>query len=177
MEKDGWVYLNIFKGMYGLKQAGTISNMELTKHLDNFGYYPVQQNPGLWRHKTRATIFTLVVDDFVIKYATHQDADHLLQALCAKYTISTDWEATLYIGITLKWYYTDGHVDLSMPKYVTKALHKFKNSLQKFLPNNKPEYSPHKHVKANYGQKVQNAEPANNTPILDFVDINLIKQL
>ena len=65
--------------------------MELTKHLDKLGYYPVQNSPGLWTHKTRAKFFTLVVDDFTIKYATHQDADHLLQALCAKYTISTDW--------------------------------------------------------------------------------------
>ena len=133
--------------------------------------------PCLWRHKTRATIFTLVVDDFAIKYATHQDAEHLLQALCAKYTISTNWEASLYIGIMLKWNYTAGHVDLSMPKYFTKALQKFKSSLQKFLPNNKPEYSPHKHVEPNYGQKVQYAEPADDAPTLDFVDINLIKNL
>ena len=102
-----------------------------------------------------------VVDNFAIKYATKQDADHLLQALRAKYTISTDWEASFYIGITLNWDYTDGHVDLSMPKYVAKALHKFKISLQKFHPNNKPEYSPHKHVEPNYGQKVQYAEPSN----------------
>ena len=152
--KDGWVYLKILKGMYGLKQAGIIANMELTKHLDKFGYYPVQHTPGLWRHKTRATIFTLVINDFAIKYATHQDADHLLQALRAKYTIYTDWESSLYIGITLKWDYTAGHVNLSMPKYVAKALHKFKKSLQKFDPNNKPEYSPHKHVEPNYVKKV-----------------------
>ena len=95
MYKEGWVYLKIVKGMYGLKQAGIIANIELTKHLDKFGYYLVQHTPGLWRHKTCAAIFTLVVDDFAIKYATHQDADHLLQALCAKYTISTDWEASL----------------------------------------------------------------------------------
>ena len=67
VDKDGWVYLKILKGMYSLKQAGIIANMELTKHLEKFGYYPVQHTPGLWRHKTRATIFTLVVDDFTIK--------------------------------------------------------------------------------------------------------------
>ena len=75
--------------MYGLKQAGIIDNMELTKQLNKFGYHPVQHTPGLWRHKTRAKIFTLVIDDFEIKYATHQDADHLLQALRAKYIIYT----------------------------------------------------------------------------------------
>ena len=124
----------------------------------------------------RATVFTLVVNDFAIKYATHQDADHLLQALCAKYTISTDWEASLYIDITLKWDYTADNVDLSMPKYVAKALHKFKKSLQKFHPNNKPEYSLQKHFEPNYGQKVQYAEPADDTPTLDSVDINLIQK-
>ena len=83
----------------------------------------------------------------------------------------------MYISITLKWDYTAMHVDLSMPKYVTKALHKFKNSLQNFLPNNKPEYSVHKHVETNYGQKVQYAEHADDTPILDSVDINLIQKI
>ena len=62
------------------------------------------------------------------------DADHLLQALRAKYTISTDWEASLYIGITLKRDYTAGHVNLSMPKYFIKALHRFKNSLKNSFP-------------------------------------------
>ena len=67
VDEDGWVYLKIMKGMYGLKQSGIIANMELTKHLDKFGYHPVQHTPILWKHTTRATIFILVVDYFVIK--------------------------------------------------------------------------------------------------------------
>ena len=151
--------------------------MELTRHLDKFGYHPVQHTPGLWKHNTRATIFILVVDDFAIKYASRQDAEYILQSLCAKYTISTDWNASLYIWILLNWDYTARNVDLSMPKYVVRALHKFKQSLQKFHPDNKPEYSPHKHVEPNYGQKVQYAEPTDDAPKLDSVDINLIQKL
>ena len=83
----------------------------------------------------------------------------------------------MYTGITLKWDYTAGHVDLSMPKYVAKALHKFKNSLQKFHPNNKPEYSPQKHVEPNYGQKVEYTELANDGTKMDSVDINLIQKV
>ena len=64
-----------------------------------------------------------------------------------------------------------------MPKYVAKALHKFKQSLQKFHPNNNPEYYPHKHVDPNYGQKVQYAELADDAPTLDSVDINLIQKI
>ena len=70
VEEDRWVYLKIVKGMYRLKQAGNIANMELTKHLDKFGYHSVQHTPGLWKHNTRATIFTLSVEDFAIKYAS-----------------------------------------------------------------------------------------------------------
>ena len=63
-----------------------------------------------------------------------------------------------------------------MLKYVAKALNKFKKSLQKFHPNNKPEYYPHKHVEPNYVQKVQYAEPTDDAPILDSFDINLIQK-
>ena len=87
------------------------------------------------------------------------------------------WEASLYIGISLNWGYTAGHVDLSMPKYVARALHKFKQSLQKFHPDNNPEYSPHKHLEPNYGHKVQYAEPTDDAPKLYSVDINLIQKL
>ena len=64
-----------------------------------------------------------------------------------------------------------------MLKYVARALHKFRHSLQKFHPENKPEYSPHKHVEPNYIQKVQYAEPTDDAPKLDSVDINLIQKI
>ena len=77
----------------------------------------------------------------------------------------------------MNWDYTAGHVNLTMPKYVARALHKFKLSLQKFHLDNKPEYSPHKHVEPKYGQKVQYAEPTDDTTKLDYVDINLIQKI
>ena len=97
--------------------------MELTKHLEKFGYHPVRHTSGFWKHNTRATIFTLFVDNFAIKYASKQDAGHLLQALCTKYTIYMDWDTYLYIVIILYWNYTAGYVDFSMPKNVARGLH------------------------------------------------------
>ena len=64
-----------------------------------------------------------------------------------------------------------------MPKYVARELHKFKQALQTFHPDNKSEYSPHKYVEPNYGQKVQYAEPTDDAPKLDSVDINLIQKI
>ena len=105
VDTNGWVYMKICKGMYGLKQAGIIANDELIKHLKPYGYHPVKFTPGLWKHTDNDTIFSLVVDDFAIKYTSMEKANHLLNALKDKYTISIDWDASLYIGISLEWDY------------------------------------------------------------------------
>jgi hypothetical protein len=39
---DGWVYIEIRKGMYGLKQAGLLANQLLQTRLSPFGYYPAR---------------------------------------------------------------------------------------------------------------------------------------
>jgi hypothetical protein len=38
----GWVYIEIRKGMYGLKQAGLLANQLLQTRLAPFGYYPAR---------------------------------------------------------------------------------------------------------------------------------------
>ena len=68
VNNQGWIYMRIKKGMYGLKQAGIISNQDLVKHMAPFVYHPVQHTPGLWFHESRKTIFSLVVDDFWVQY-------------------------------------------------------------------------------------------------------------
>jgi hypothetical protein len=54
--------------MYGLKEAGLLANQLLQTLLNPFGYYPARHTPGLWLQKTRPISFTLVVDDFTVKY-------------------------------------------------------------------------------------------------------------
>ena len=44
----GWVYFEITKGVYGLKQAGKLANDLLTQRLDKHGYYQCNTTPGLW---------------------------------------------------------------------------------------------------------------------------------
>jgi hypothetical protein len=78
---DGRVYIEIRKDMYGLKQAGLLANQLLKTRLALFGYYPACYTPGLWLHKTRPISFTLVVDDFTVKYVGKQHAAHLRNAL------------------------------------------------------------------------------------------------
>jgi hypothetical protein len=99
----GWVYLEIRKGMYGLKQAGLLANQLLQQRLAHYGYYPSRHIPGLWLHKTRSIAFTLVVDDFAVKYVGKDNSHHLRNALLCHYEITSDWGGTVYSGMTLKW--------------------------------------------------------------------------
>jgi hypothetical protein len=102
---NGWVYLEIGKGMYGLKQAGLLTNQLLNKRLKSFVYHPARHTPGLWLHSTKHTAFSLVVDDFAVKYVTKADEHHLRDALLQHFEIATDWCRTVYSGITLDWDY------------------------------------------------------------------------
>jgi hypothetical protein len=92
---DGCAYIEIRKGMYGLKQAGLLANQLLQTHLAPFGNYPARHTPGLWLHKTRPISLTLVVDDFSVKYVDKQHAEHLGNTLLRKYELTTDWTATV----------------------------------------------------------------------------------
>ena len=79
--KNGFVYILIQKGIYGLPQAGKLANDEFIKHLAPFGYQPTTHTPGLLTHKNRNISFVLTIDDFGIKYTKMRDATHLFNAL------------------------------------------------------------------------------------------------
>ena len=53
--------------MYGFKQAGSIANDELQKYLKPYMYAPVRHTPGLWEYNGIDTMFTQVVDAFLVK--------------------------------------------------------------------------------------------------------------
>ena len=48
--QNGFVYMQIEKGMYGLPQAGILSNKLLRKNLAPHGYYEMPHTPGLWKN-------------------------------------------------------------------------------------------------------------------------------
>ena len=78
---NGYVYMEIRRGMYGLPQAGMLANKLLKKRLAPHGYYEVPHTPGLWRHQFRPVMFTLVVDDLGVKYVGREHAEHLMNAI------------------------------------------------------------------------------------------------
>jgi hypothetical protein len=91
MAVGGWVYINIRKGMYGLKQAVLLSNQLFQKRTAPSGYYPTQHTPRLWVHKTRPISFSLIVDDFAVKCMGQENAEHLRNTLLRIYELTIDW--------------------------------------------------------------------------------------
>jgi hypothetical protein len=160
---DGYVYLEIRRGMYGLKESGIIAFNQLVAKLAPYGYEPAPFTPGLWRHSNRRTTFVLCVDDFGVKYFTKQDALHLIHAIKSHYELTIDWAGTLYCGLTLDWHYDKGYVDVSMPDYVASALARFKHPKP-----TRPQHAPHLWSEPAYGsRKPQRPTLPSTAPPLD----------
>eukprot|EP00804_Cyclotella_cryptica_P011478 CCRYP_016405-RA/>CCRYP_016405-RA protein AED:0.32 eAED:0.32 QI:0/0/0/1/0/0/3/0/516 len=151
--KNGYVYMEIRRAMYGLPQAEVI------------------HTPGLWKHTTRPVSFTLVVDNFGIKYVGKEHADHLLNALKQHYTLEIDWSGTLYCGIALQWDYLNKTVDISMPGYIKKVLQRFRHECSK------PQHSPYQCAPKQYGKAAQLPLPRNDSSPLEKPGTTRIQQI
>ena len=134
--------------MYGLKAAALLAYNQLVTTLQQYGYHPVEGTMGLWKHISRPLHFCLCVDDFGIKYFNKDDLDHFLNSLSTKYKYSVDWLGTNYCGLTLRWNYDKGYVDILMPGYIDSALVRLQYKQLKH-----PQYSPHQHQSFKYGNK------------------------
>ena len=162
METDGWCYVEIRKAMYGLKESGFLANQELKTVLAKEGYIPAKFTPGLYTHKTRPIAFSLVVDDFGVKYINKEDMEHLIAALGKKYPIKVDWKAEFYLGMTIKWDYNNRTAKLSMPGYVKEALLEFQHESTNGIKYNSPSpYTPPVYGKKQQMAKIDDTKPIN----------------
>ena len=87
--------------MYGLPQSGLLANELLENRLNKRGYQQRKLVDGLWKHDWRSIQFKLVVDNFGVKHEGEKHALHLKQTLEENYKVTTEWDGTRYIGITL----------------------------------------------------------------------------
>ena len=169
--KNGYIYVQIEKGMYGLPQAGILANQLLRERLKPHGYYEVPHTPGLWKHKHLPVQFTLVVDDFGVKY-TGNHAQHLVNALKETYEIKEDWTGALYCGIHLKWDYEKRILDTSMQGYVEKQLRKYKHK-----KTTKPQNTPLQPFPRQYGKNAQQPIPTDDSPPINTDQQKFIEQV
>lgn len=169
--RNGHIYVEVRRGMYGLPQAGKLANVQLQAFLEPHGYKPCTVTPGLWKDENSSLMFTLVVDDFGVRYDNKSQADKLLQVLQKKYRVSCDWTGARYIGLTINWDYINGTVDISMPGYINRALQRFGHTKPK-----RPEHSPHEWTTPNYGARQQYAT-TDSTPFIDIKQVRHVQEV
>ena len=173
--KNGFVYLEVRNTIWGLPCAGAVSNALLKKRLAPKGYYEVPHTPGLWKHISRPISFSLVVDDFGVKYEGKEHVKHLIAALKEHYTISEDWTGGLYCGIKLEWNYakqlSDRYVELSMPGYIEKVLTKYNHPTPK-----KPVNTPYRVAPKKFGTAAQTPREPDNSPSAGEEGIKFVQQ-
>ena len=99
-------------------------------------------------------------------------AKHLKETLETYYEVTADWKGELYAGITLDWDYVNKTVDLSMPKYIAKALHKFAHP----APSS-PQHAPYKAPTIVYGAKTQRPVEDDTSPTLPEERITRIRNI
>ena len=166
---DGYVYIKIIKGMYGLKQAAILAYKNLSKLLIGAGYIPIATSQGMWKHSTRKTLFCLCIDDFGVKYHTKDDLLHLKNTIEQHYTCNVDWSGKNYLGLTLEWNYERQYVDIGMPDYIPHSLERLG-----YKPDVYPQYSPHPYVPINYSNN-RDAHTATSEDTSPFLSVKEAK--
>ncbi len=168
--KNGFVYLEMRRAVRGLPQAGILANKLLQKCLLPHGYYKCKHTLGLWRHLTRPISFTLVVNDFGVKYVGREHVEHLIKCIKEKYEVTEDWSSDLYCGITLHWDYSARTVNISMLGYIKKLLQKDKHKMPI-----KQQHCPYTPAPKQYGAEAQAPLPVDISSKLSDKDIKEIQ--
>jgi hypothetical protein len=139
-----------------------------------FGYYKCINTPGLWYHNVlRPILFTLVVDDFVVKYVGKEHAGRLIASIRSTYKkLTEDWTGSLYCEITLDWDYVGRTVDISMPGYIKKKLQEYKHVLPGRI-----QYCPYSPEPKKFGSDAQAPLLPDATPVLNAKGIKQIQQI
>ena len=172
IDNNGWVYIEIRKGIPGLNQVVIITYECLQKHSATHGYVTDPNTPALWRHITRYFPSMLTVGDFGIKYVVKQHETHLLKYLKEKYDISIDWKGASYCGLTIARNYAEKYVDISMIEYIKKALQRFKHVGVKCFEDATALYN-----KPYFGAKKQWTDNASTKEILAPYDIKHVQSV
>jgi hypothetical protein len=135
--------VKITQGIYGLPQAGRLAQDKLTKILEESGYIQAANTPCLFKHVSNSITFTLVVDDFAVKYKSEDDVKHLIATLRKVYELTEDWKGSRYLGMSITFMGSgkSRRVSLSMPGYVEAALRRF--PVKSSRPVSAPAISDH----------------------------------
>ena len=77
----------------GLEQSGKIAHNNLVQQLNKYDHVQAEHTDGLFVHKLGGISFTLVVDNFGIKYTNTDDINHLISIMRSKYKFKVNFAA------------------------------------------------------------------------------------
>ncbi len=117
-------------------------------------------------------MFTLVVDNFGVKYVSKDNVYHLITSIKKDYTLTKDWSGGLYCGIQLDWDYDKRTVDISMPGYVKKKLQEYGHVMKYWI-----QMCPYSPEPKKIGTEAQAPLPPDTSPKLDGKGIKRIQQI
>ncbi len=120
-----FVIFHIDQTMYGLKDAGKLSNLRLVSLLSASGFLETT-TPCLFRHVSRPISFVLVVDDFGIKYQNRDGYDYLISCLSRLYHVKSHPIASKFLGFAITHDRSQRTLSLSYPGYVDALLHRLR---------------------------------------------------
>jgi hypothetical protein len=83
-----FLFCDVLKTVPGLPQSGLLSQLRLVSLLTQHGFSETT-TPMLFRHHTHSTAFTLVVDDFLVRYSHPSELDHLVACLSTLYELKS----------------------------------------------------------------------------------------
>ena len=146
--------------MPGLPQSGLLSQRRLITLLNSHGYTETT-TPMLFRHSSRPITFTLVVDDFGVKYSSPSDLDHLITCLQTLYALKTHRTGNHYnyLGYTIDYAKPDRTMTLSMPAYIPSLLRQLRPS------GIRPAPSPAIYTPPSYGSTAPQITPVDLSPL------------
>jgi hypothetical protein len=159
------------RAVWGLPQAGILANKFLQR-LTPHGYYGCIQTPGLCKHTTCPISFTLVFDNFGVKYVQQEDINHLIKCDKSKYELTADWTGDQYCVIRLKWDYKLHTLDISMPGYIQNQLQKYKHASPPC-----PQHCPNASMPKQYGSEAQHPLTLDMSPPLFDGDVKNVQQV
>jgi hypothetical protein len=116
--------------------------------------------------------FSLVMDDFGIKYIGRNNAEQLMTSIKKNCDISSDWTGSDCCSLKHNWDHINGTVDLYMPGYIKAALHKYQHPTP-----TRPEHAPHQWNPPIYGAKTQYVEDTQDIPPLSTKDLTCQQKL
>ena len=164
LPNDATILFEVYNAIYGMDDAGRVSQLDLIAHLTPHGYHMCRHTPGLFYHDTRTSFrFATWVDDFLIKSdPSTDDLLFFINILKLKYPIKFVPNATSYIGyrIRLTRNITNHSLDrlhIDMVDYATSGLASL-GFIQDSYPNSPIIYTPPK-----YGKGIQ-LTPIDTTP-------------